>query len=172
MHPERGTRRGVLAEVIISVDPGKMTGFAVYHLRKGPEFPVGPWPNSVGKEWKFVSWERPTWEAVKAVDLLLQDNKDLLEAVVCESYHITMQTLKKTRTENWSMESIGALRYVSTLAGIPFILQSPADRMFSTDAKLKAMNWWNPSKGGHANDAARHMMLYLARTDRLDETRP
>lgn len=137
--------------MIVAVDPGKVTGLATWYG---------------GGKGSFNSWQDECWDAVEQVHDLL--THDTVEAVVCESYTITMQTLKKTRGENWSLESIGSLRYISRIAKVPFVLQSPADaKKFATDTKLKAAGWWNPTPGAHANDAARHLLVYLARTDRL-----
>ena len=85
---------------------------------------------------------------------------------MCESYVITASTLRKTRGENWSLESIGALRWMANKHRVEFVLQTPADaKRFADDRKLKAAGWYFPTPGGHANDAARHLMLYLARND-------
>lgn len=138
--------------MIVALDPGKVTGLAT--LR----------PEDVGRPGFFESWQTDTWDAVAWVELRVAH----VEAVICEDYIITMQTLKKTRGENWSLESLGALRYMCRKADKPLVVQAPADaKKFSTDTKLKTAKMWHPTPGGHANDAARHLMLYLARTERL-----
>ncbi len=46
---------------------------------------------------------------------------------------------------------------------MPLTLQTPATgKGFGTDAKLKHLGWYNPTQGGHSNDAARHLLTYLA----------
>lgn len=134
--------------MIVAVDPGKVTGVAKWRRDRPAE---------------IDSLQQPCWDAVATVHHLMTNG---LTAVVCESYVISSQTLRKTRGENWSLESIGALRYLAGLFDIPFILQTPADaKSFVTDQKLHAAGWYQPSTGGHANDAARHLMLYLARAN-------
>jgi hypothetical protein len=141
--------------VIIAVDPGKISGLAFW----------SPESEAVGAP-TFLSWQLPTWEAIQWVDERMK--YPLLEAVVCEDYIITKSTLTKTRGENWSLESIGALRYLTSRAKVEYAVQKAGDaKGFGTDAKLKRAGWWNPTSGGHANDAARHLLTYLARTKRL-----
>lgn len=139
--------------MIIAVDPGKRTGLASLRLE------------DAGRPGFFESWELDCWEAVDWIDRRLHKVTEL----VCEDYIITMQTLKKTRGENWSLESIGALRYLTRRADVPFTLQQPGDaKRFATDTKLDRMGWHRPTAGGHADDAARHLLLYMVRTNRLD----
>jgi hypothetical protein len=82
--------------------------------------------------------------------------------LVSESFRITMQTAKNTQAP-WSLELIGVARMVSRLyTGRELHMQDPsAAKRFSSDAKLKHMGWYQPNKG-HANDAARHLLLTLA----------
>jgi hypothetical protein len=143
--------------MIIAVDPGKVSGIATWDGER------------------LESWQEPTWFAIDRIWGLLEDNApptlsappQMIEAIVCESYVITASTLRKTRGENWSLESIGALRWMARRHSVEFVLQTPADaKRFADDVKLKAAaGWYRPTPGGHANDAARHLMTYLARND-------
>ena len=91
-----------------------------------------------------------------------------VEAVVCESFIITNATLTKSRGENWSLESIGALRFLCTQHEVPFVLQTPARaKSFSTDEKLKRIGWHTAGKG-HATDASRHLLLYAVSNGLLE----
>lgn len=88
--------------------------------------------------------------------------------VVCEDYRITPQTLKKT-WQPFSLWQIGLLHYLCQVHDVEFLLQTAAEaKGFSTDAKLKAMGWYNATSGGHANDALRHLMLALVKEHLLD----
>jgi hypothetical protein len=145
--------------MIIAVDPGKITGLCTYDAGE------------------FRSWQTECWDAIEQVHELLKDHspptpyapRQEIEAVVCEDYLITPGTLRKTRGENWSMHSIGALMYLCRIFEVPFVLQTPADaKRFATDSKLKAAGFYHPSTGGHANDSARHLVTFLANTKRLD----
>jgi hypothetical protein len=133
---------------LIAVDPGKTTGMAYAQAGETPF----AWEIEEGQE-------APDWVAANVAPF-----PDAWE-VVCESFVIGPNTMKKSRG-NWSLELIGALRYICWKYDVPFTLQSPGDaKRFSTDAKLKRVDWWTPTKGGHANDALRHLMLRRAKTD-------
>lgn len=132
---------------VIALDPGKTTGWA-------------EWDGET-----FLSQELPCWSAVGLLDERLI--RGGVEAVVCESYHVTRETLKKTR-QYWSLESIGAVRYLCMRRRVPFYLQTPGDaKSFVTNDKLRALDWRWPSAGGHQDDAARHLALWLVRRGRL-----
>jgi hypothetical protein len=133
--------------VIIACDPGKVTGIATY------------WSGSVS------SMQEPTWYAIDRIWAMLGAPSMPVSTIVCEAYVVTAATLRKTRQYD-ALESIGALRWMANKHHIEFVLQTPADaKRFADDAKLKAAGWYFPTPGGHANDAARHLMLYLARND-------
>lgn len=125
---------------IVAVDPGKMTGWAMLKLG---EFSSG---QTVGSA--FLIW----------IDEALQGG--LMPSIVCEDFIYTAQTAKKSR-QTWSTESIGVLRFLADKYRVSFTLQPPVDaKKFSTNDKLKQLDWYTPTKGGHANDAARHLLLY------------
>ena len=134
--------------VVMAVDPGKMTGVALFDGTNHQSFELD-------------------------IDVVFTKLYDLVKmyrpaAVICEAFRITVQTAKNTQAP-WSLELIGALRLTCLLFDIPFILQSPSDaKGFATDDKLKAMEWYNPSKGGHQNDATRHLMAWLVRNNWYD----
>lgn len=134
--------------IVMAVDPGKMTGVALFNGTVHRSFELGI--DAVFKElYRLVQSYLPA-------------------TVICEAFRITVQTAKNTQAP-WSLELIGALRLTCLLFDIPFVLQSPSDaKGFSTDDKLKAMEWYNPSKGGHQNDATRHLMAWLVRNNWYD----
>lgn len=127
---------------IIAVDPGKMTGFAT--LVDGT----------------FQSGQVEFMQFLTNVELFI----DLRTEVVSERFVISAGTVRKGRGDvNWSIESIGALRFMCQKQAAKFELQNANDAMsFAFDDRLRTIGWWNPGKG-HANDAARHMLLYIAR---------
>jgi hypothetical protein len=148
--------------VIIAVDPGKVSGIAVWSSGTFNSFQEQTW-YAVDRIWNTL--ENATKMRTNARDVLIPLTEPIT-AIVCESYVITASTLRKTRGENWSLESIGALRWMSNRHGVEFVLQTPADaKRFADDRKLKTAGWHNPTPGGHANDAARHLLTYLARTE-------
>lgn len=82
-------------------------------------------------------------------------------AIISEAFLITNQTVKNTQA-TWSLELIGVARYVAQAYTMQdLILQAPSSaKRFSSDARLKALGWHVPGQG-HANDAKRHLLLYL-----------
>jgi hypothetical protein len=131
---------------IIAIDPGKATGYAVYH----PEYA------SYDSNDNFVSDEYD--DQFVFLDFF-NSYASKMDEVVCEAYIITPETLRKSR-QNYSLEIIGAVKWICHRLEIPFTLQTPAQgKAFGTDEKLKRIGWWSPGQG-HANDAARHALTY------------
>jgi hypothetical protein len=82
--------------------------------------------------------------------------------IVCESFMITVHTAKNTQAP-WSLELIGVARMIARRwTGNELLLQTPAQaKAFSTNNRLKHVGFWTPGMAGHANDAARHLLLVL-----------
>lgn len=127
---------------IIAVDPGGTTGWA---------------------EWKhgeFRSGEEADW-------LHWIDNRDFDQDIfVIETYTITASTAKKSQQTD-ALRLTGCLEWMA----YPYrkvIYQKPSEaKAFSTDKKLKRIGWYTPGKG-HANDAARHLLLTCVRRGLVD----
>lgn len=133
---------------IVAVDPGKMTGMASLTLGA------------------FTSTQMPLNEFLQRLDAALMTG--LQPTLVCEDFIYTTETAKKSR-QTWSTEGIGVMRFLAEKYKLSFTLQSPASaKMFATNDKLKAMEWYKPSKGGHANDAARHLLVYCVGNKLID----
>lgn len=136
--------------VVTTVDPGKMTGIAGAYA-DGSFF-----------------WLETTFDQT-CRHLIEMANKWREEMVlVAESFIIGPQTVKNTQAP-WSLELIGVCRMVSRLyCGRELKLQSPAEaKRFSSDLRLKHLGWYTPGKG-HANDAARHLLLTLVTRGWID----
>jgi len=134
--------------LIVAIDPGKMTGYAL--LKPG----------------SFLSGQAPLQDALVWIDETFTAGHRM--TIVCEDFIYTAATAKKTR-QTWSTEGIGVLRYLASKYDVGFYLQAPVDaKKFSTNDKLKAMGWYKPTKGGHANDAARHLLLYCIKNKLID----
>jgi len=133
--------------VIIAIDPGKMSGGAVYRLNDQDGQP-------------FSSWQCDFDELCKHMIEMGAAHRDNLD-VVSESFIITINTAKNTQA-TWSLELIGVARMVSRLyTGQELVLQTPAAaKRLCSDDLLKALGWYKPGQG-HANDAARHLGLFL-----------
>ncbi len=139
--------------LIISVDPGKTTGWAIRIGEEEPQSGQLPW-------YDFLDWIDAYIQAA------VQNRFDV--TIVCESFIITPQTIKKSR-QHWSLEAIGCLKYWSVkYLRKELVLQSPSDgKSFSTDDKLKNLKWYKPGNV-HANDALRHLLLYLVTKNQID----
>jgi hypothetical protein len=84
----------------------------------------------------------------------------VLDAVVCERYTITPQTLKKSAQYD-ALYQVGILGYFARRYGVKVTLQQPSQaKRLATNDKLERIGWRNPSRGGHADDASRHLLTY------------
>lgn len=131
---------------IIAVDPGGTTGIARYDMDEELGVPV------------FTSFELPTMAALDAVRQTLETVK--VDLLVCELFIIGTGTTRKTRAGSYAaIHSVGALMYLAHWYGVPFDGQAPTEKEFADNAKLAKLGWRRPSKGGHADDAARHLLV-------------
>lgn len=138
----------------MAIDPGKITGLAWLRRHDLDSF------NSV--ELDFVQTGAMIKDICEAYGTMLD--------VVCEQFTINMRTVRNTQAP-WSLEVIGIARYFCqsyTGQDLTLYEQKPP---FSTDDRLKAMEWYHPTANGHANDAARQLLKHLIvcgfRDDRL-----
>ena len=79
------------------------------------------------------------------------------DTVVCESFQYRPK-LDKAVLE--PVEVIGAVKVWCSINDVLLVFQTPAQRMWWTDARLKQMGLHKPNKP-HANDAMRHLLIYL-----------
>lgn len=129
---------------ILALDPGKMSGWAYYDSTDGG----------------FISGQKDYDDTCRLlIDEAARKGPDL--GIVCESFIITVNTAKNTQA-TWSLELIGVARMVSRLwTQQELVLQGPAEaKRLCSDELLKVMGWYKPGKG-HANDAARHLGLFM-----------
>jgi hypothetical protein len=133
---------------ILSVDPGKATGMALFSLEQGQE-PVMLWSG----EYQQDEYAKPIRET-----LSLYPEAE----VVCERFTINMQTVKNSQAP-YSLEQIGILKQCLMDAGRnvdDIYFQSPADAKAMFDnPKLKKLEYWHRGGEGHALDAIRHGLL-------------
>lgn len=129
----------------VAVDPGGVTGVAVY------------------SEGDFMSCEVEGGDVGFAAfwRTLLRDYT--VAGLVVESFTITPATAQKTRQYD-ALYIIGWLRLEGEQSGLRPVMQSPSTgKSFATDAKLRHFGWKDRSPGGHRDDAARHLLTYLAK---------
>lgn len=132
---------------VLAVDPGLRSGMAT---------------------WYDGAWAAHTEDPMPCLDWAdIQINDHGVDLVVCESYKVTMETAKKSQ-QLWSLELIGALRWMCHASRTKFELQAPsAAKNFVPDARLRQMEMWTPGKEDHARDATRHLILALAKAGQL-----
>ena len=138
---------------VLSVDPGKATGMALFTVESGEE-PALVW-----------SLELQQHEYAGPIRATLQQYPDV--EVVCERFTINAQTVKNAQAP-YSLEQIGILKQCLMDVGRSandVYFQSPADAkaMFPNPA-LKKLEYWHRGGEGHALDAMRHGLLRLVKT--------
>lgn len=137
---------------LLAIDPGLRSGAFVW---SGPE----DWSGGIYDPMPLLDW---------VDDLLRVDGLDLM---VVEAYRITAETARKS-AQHWSLELIGALRWLAYRHGVEFVLQTPAEaKSLIPDARLRDLGFWFSGKEDHCRDAARHAAFALARK-RLIQLRP
>jgi hypothetical protein len=139
--------------IILSVDPGKATGMALFEY-DGLNEPVLVWSLELQQE-EYAGPIRQTLEQYPEVE------------VVCERFTISAQTAKNSQAP-FSLEQIGILKQCLLDVNRPaddVYFQAPGDAkaMFGND-KLKKLEYWHRGGEGHALDAIRHGLLRLVKT--------
>jgi hypothetical protein len=133
---------------VLSVDPGKATGMALFSLEQGQD-PVMLWSG----EYQQDEYAKPIRETLNLYPEV---------EVVCERFTINMQTVKNAQAP-YSLEQIGILKQCLMDAGRKaddVYFQSPADAKAMFDnPKLKKLEYWHRGGEGHALDAIRHGLL-------------
>lgn len=133
--------------LIIAVDPGLGTGVAELHSGFSvPELREFNAHDAVA----YVHTRLTGWGAQVTV--------------VCERHTITAKTGQLTQQLE-AIEVIGALRYLARIHGAGFTLQSRSVKSRVPNSMLETLGWRQPPNvpmEGHARDAARHLLVYLA----------
>lgn len=146
-----------MKRMILAVDPGKASGICAFTWDSRDVEPVLLWAG----EYQPAEYAHPLREAVGYAVI---EGYEL--EVVCERFTINAQTVRNSQAP-YSLEQIGVLKQVMRDAGISENLlkfQSPADakRMFPNEG-IKKLGYWHKGGEGHALDAIRHGLLYLAK---------
>ena len=145
-----------MKRIILAVDPGKATGVSCFGWERGEE------PHMImAGEYQPDEFAAP----IRAIIANAQDENIPIE-IVCERFVINAQTVRNSQAP-YSLEQIGVLKQIMRDAGISdsaLKYQSPADakRMFPNEA-IKKLDYWYKGGEGHAIDAIRHGLLYLAK---------
>jgi hypothetical protein len=142
---------------VLSVDPGKATGLALFSFESGGE-PILLW----SKEVLQTEYAEP----IRQTLALYEPEAGGIE-IVCERFTINAQTVRNTQAP-YSLEQIGILKQcLMDIGRAPddIYFQSPADAkaMFPNEA-LKKLGYWHRGGEGHAMDAIRHGLLRLVKS--------
>lgn len=134
---------------VLAVDPGGTSGLAV-------------WSDGALRATGQYSF-RDLFDYVK--------NLSGVDHVVVERFTLNHSTVRMS-AQPTALEAIGYLRTFAWSVGSSFTLQSPADaKRFATDERLTAAHWKLPSKLDHANDALRHLLLFLVKSGEMEPPR-
>lgn len=145
-----------MKRIIIAVDPGKASGVCCFGFDLGEE-PHLIMAGEYQPE-EFAAPVRSLIDGAKAEGIPVE--------IVCERFTINAQTVRNSQAP-YSLEQIGVLKQIMRDAGMSDNLlkfQSPADakRMFTNEG-IKKLGYWHKGGAGHAIDAIRHGLLYLAK---------
>lgn len=135
---------------LLSIDPGLMTGMCLIDL-SDPDTPVVVW----SVELTIIQF----WTVIEGYI----DRDDV--HIVIERFVITEETAKKSEAP-WSMELIGNVKFLCWKYSRECDLQSPSQKTFATNDKLRAVDFWHVGGDGHANDALRHAMIWIVEHNR------
>lgn len=142
--------------LVLAVDPGKLSGVALFSYTTGQE-PELVWTAEVDQK-QYASKLREAFQLANYAQIELQ--------VACERFIINAQTVRNSQAP-YSIEQIGILKQVlmdHDREPDDLHLQSPSDakNLFGND-KLKKLGYWHRGGEGHALDAVRHGLLRLVK---------
>lgn len=140
-------------DVILGVDPGKMTGLALYEVASN----------------RLVAWESTNDDALDWCRQRLESTPSDVQRILvaCELFVVTVETAKKaTGDEMWSIEAAGVLRHLCRWTGHTYdgTQTASAAKRFASNRDLRSVGWYVTGGKGHHNDAIRHVVLARART--------
>lgn len=112
---------------------------------------------------RFHAWQTPSDE----VGQWLLEMDIAPEAIVVERFLVTTSTTKKSRPGMYdALYLIGLTHHLSILWDTFWVGQTPAEGKRVTTDQLQAADMW-PVGMPHAQDAARHLYLHLAKKGQL-----
>lgn len=138
--------------IIVGVDPGKVTGLAVWW---NPAF------------YTFIDDFQPLQTAevtdhaavIAVLRRLLMTDVPLL--IACERF--VNQPGGKLSAQPEAPWVIGAIRSFADEVNVKLVFHAPGPaKKIAPDSLLRRLGWYTPGGDGHANDAARHIVMGLA----------
>jgi hypothetical protein len=141
--------------IVLGVDPGKVCGAMIWS--EGRVLHHGQCASAELEDWMYEAV--PLWAPW-----------DL--EVVCERYVLGPQSLKAAKDFHYATDVIGVVKSLCRRSQVLCTMQTAGQaKSFSSDEKLRALGWYLPTPGGHANDAARHVLVYLVGKNRISPAR-
>jgi hypothetical protein len=136
--------------IIVGVDPGKVTGLAVW--------------------WDPVVWVRPKLPALDVAEVADSDAvvpvlRRMLDGrrpdlVAIERF---VQTGRRMTFQPHAQQVVGAVRSFCLEERVALVFQQPGPaKKLASNALLRRIDWSNPTPDGHADDATRHVLLVMA----------
>ena len=130
---------------VVSVDPGKATGVAMYRAGDTPS------------DHPYIRTETiDDWRTVPFTVMMM--DPDLVHV---EEFRVTTATAKKTAAP-WSLKCFGAIEALCHQRDTKFMSSPSANKDIVTDDMLKSACLW-AGKTAHERDALRHLVLVLAK---------
>lgn len=146
-----------MPKFVLSVDPGKASGIALFKKEDGQD-PELIWSG----EYQQDEYAQPIRKALGEAML-----SGIAIEVVCERFTINAQTVKNSQSP-YSLEQIGILKQCMMDLGIKaedLKLQAPSDaKALFPNPALKKLGYWHKGGEGHALDAIRHGLLRFVKT--------
>lgn len=131
--------------IVIAVDPGLVTGIAWWI----PDLSPTPGCGEFSKK-----------NVGSVLEGLLQGKDPESVIVVCEKY-VLLPGVKSAQPE--ALMFMGVVEFLCQKYGVKLVWQFPRDaKKMCTDGFLRKTGWYMKTKDGHANDAMRHVGLWLA----------
>lgn len=135
--------------IIVGVDPGNVTGIAVW---RDPDF----YDCSQHAPIDVTEVEDSTKVAAVIRQMLDGERPNL---ILVERFK---QNARKTHQPAAS-EVTGAVRSLGDELHVRVVYQSPSPaKKLGTTELLKRLGWWTPSRDDHGNSACRHVLLGMA----------
>lgn len=141
-----------MIEVVVGVDPGLATGMCRVFPAHGFE----------------LAW---TLDHLTASDWIVKCAEHYGPRVV----FAVEEFVPRRGAIDWMPESVevtGVAKWAAWKYGCGVTMQTPADaKAFVTNDRIRSLGWWERGQSDHARDAARHVLLFLARSGLYDGTR-
>lgn len=161
---DRLKTQGRTSYKVLAIDPGEHVGMATVCVGAQPFINVDLAQISGLGTVNVNTVQGPEASIVRAAHLIEETiSAQTPDIVILESYRIYSWKAKEhTWASLFTPRLIGAIEYICDRCQVVLRKQSPQQRTFVTDDKLKAWDLYDASVGiHHARDALRHAIVHL-----------